>query len=159
MTTTATTAPANPDSTPVATQPIGYWSTAASKAVLQHIQSAMARLDITQPHWWVINHVSGADEGLTRDELRVRLGGFVDNGEEMVGRAADGLLARGWLTADAAERLRLTDTGREARGRIKKLVDGLRAEIHEGIPNEEYVIALSVLQRMIRNVEAKAAQA
>ncbi|MFD0383172.1 hypothetical protein ACFQ2B_14875 [Streptomyces stramineus] len=77
----------------------------------------------------------------------------------MVGRAADGLLARGWLTADAAGRLLLTDTGREARGRIKELVTELRAEIHEGIPDEEYVIALSVLQRMIRNVEAKAARA
>ncbi|MFI1255526.1 MarR family winged helix-turn-helix transcriptional regulator [Streptomyces netropsis] len=159
MTTTATTAPANPDNTAVATQPIGYWSTATSKTVLQYIQSAMARLDITQPHWWVINHVNDSDEGLTRDELRVRLGTFVDNGQEMVGRAADGLLARGWLTADATGRLRLTDTGQEARGRIKELVDGLRAEIHEGIPDEEYVIALSVLQRMIRNVEAKAAQA
>ncbi|GAA0469354.1 MarR family winged helix-turn-helix transcriptional regulator [Streptomyces sp. NPDC046215] len=157
--TTTQTAPADPDSAPVPSQPIGYWATAASKAVLQHIQSAMARLDITQPHWWVINQVSGSAEGLTRDELRGRLGAFVDNGEEMVGRAADGLLARGWLTADAAGRLLLTDTGREARGRIKELVTELRAEIHEGIPDEEYVIALSVLQRMIRNVEAKAARA
>ncbi|WP_334664811.1 MarR family transcriptional regulator [Streptomyces cyaneofuscatus] len=33
---------------------------------------------------------------------------------------------------------------------------GARAEIHEGIPDEEFVAALKVLQRMIRNVGGRA---
>ncbi|MFJ3951673.1 hypothetical protein ACIPXV_16730 [Streptomyces libani] len=51
----------------------------------------------------------------------------------------------------------LTDGGQAAKGRIKSLIDGLRSQIHEGITDEEYAVALTVLQRMIRHVGGAAA--
>ncbi|MEU5128206.1 MarR family winged helix-turn-helix transcriptional regulator [Streptomyces mobaraensis] len=153
---TASVKPADPntpdDFAALAAQPIGYWSGATHDAVIRHIRDGMAGVDITQPQWWILNQVAGA--GRPRGELVARLGGTIGVGPDEIGRTADSLLARGWLTADDRGALRLTDAGRAAKARTKELVDGMRAEIHEGIPDEEYVGALRVLRRMIHNVTA-----
>lgn len=44
----------------LAAQPIGYWSGAAYRAVITRIRSALAEEQLTQPHWWTLNHVAGA---------------------------------------------------------------------------------------------------
>ncbi|MFF4950508.1 MarR family winged helix-turn-helix transcriptional regulator [Streptomyces chattanoogensis] len=142
----------------LAAQPVAYWTWAASQTLLRHIRAAMARADISQPQWWALNHVDAAERGLTRAEVRARLDAFLGElGPDATGHAVDGLLHRGWLGADGEGRLTLTEAGREAKARTKTLVDGLRAEIHAGITDEEYVAALGVLQRMIRNVGGSAA--
>ncbi|UQI49092.1 MarR family winged helix-turn-helix transcriptional regulator [Streptomyces sp. HU2014] len=140
------------DTAALATQPVGYWTWAADKAVIRHIQSAMARTDVTQPEWWTLNHVAGAEDGLTREEVGDRLRPFIELGRELTGHAVDHLLARGWLREGADGRLRLTEAGREAKSRTKDLVTRLRSEIHEGVTDEEYAATLTVLQRMIDNV-------
>ncbi|MBC2877869.1 MULTISPECIES: MarR family winged helix-turn-helix transcriptional regulator [Streptomyces] len=151
--------PADPnvpdDFAALAAQPIGYWSGVAHDAVIRHIRDGMAGVDITQPQWWILNQVAGAGPaGRTRDELVARLAGTIGVAPEEIARAADSLLARGWLTADEQGALRLTDAGRAAKARAKELVDRMRAEIHEGVTDEEYVGALRVLRRMIDNVAA-----
>ncbi|MBB5121386.1 hypothetical protein AF335_13605 [Streptomyces eurocidicus] len=140
------------DRAALAAQPVGYWTWVANKAVIRHIQSAMARTDVTQPQWWTLNHVAGAPDGLTREEVGDRLRPFIELGRELTDNAVDHLLARGWLVSGADGRLRLTEAGREAKSRTKDLVTRLRSEIHEGITDEEYAATLTVLQRMIVNV-------
>ncbi len=46
--------PAAPDDA-LATQPIGYWSGLAHRAVIRRIRDEMARIDVTQPQWWTVN--------------------------------------------------------------------------------------------------------
>ncbi|MGK5640398.1 MarR family winged helix-turn-helix transcriptional regulator [Streptomyces sp. URMC 126] len=145
----------------LAAQPIGYWSGVAHDAVIRHIRDGMAGVDITQPQWWILNQVTGAGPaGRSRAELVERLGGTIGVEPDEIGRAADSLLARGWLTAGGEGdgggqgALRLTDAGRAAKARTKELVDRMRTEIHEGITDEEYVGALRMLRRMIDNVAA-----
>ena len=46
--------PAAPDDA-LATQPIGYWSGLAHRAVIGRIRDEMARIDVTQPQWWTVN--------------------------------------------------------------------------------------------------------
>ncbi|MGW2006858.1 MarR family winged helix-turn-helix transcriptional regulator [Streptomyces nigrescens] len=153
-----TTDHARLDVTALAAQPIAYWTWAAAQALLRHIRGAMAREDLSQPQWWTLSHVDGAERGLTRVEVCARLDAYLGElGPDAMGHAVDSLLHRGWLIADGAGRLTLTDDGRAAKVRIKSLVDGLRSEIHEGITDEEYAAALTVLQRMIRNVGGAAA--
>ncbi|MFI1970072.1 hypothetical protein BLA24_18620 [Streptomyces cinnamoneus] len=152
-----TTNPADPntptDFASLAAQPIGYWSWIAHTAVLRHLRGAMARVDIAQPQWWVLNQVDRAAEaGLTREQIRDNLRLVLDVGADTIVQATDGLLARGWLTDDAEGFLHLTDAGREAKARTKEVVDRVRAEVHAGITDEEYVAALKVLQRMVSNV-------
>ncbi|MFE2147963.1 hypothetical protein ACFXA3_40640 [Streptomyces sp. NPDC059456] len=63
-------------------------------------------------------------------------------------RVVDQLLHRGRPSIDDGQRLHLTGTGESARLRLREPVTGLRAVVHEGIGDEEYVIALKVLRRV-----------
>jgi DNA-binding MarR family transcriptional regulator len=151
MTTGATPATADPFVTEeaLAAQPIGYWSGAVHKAVVKRLRDTMATIDVTQPQWWILTRVDAGD-GLTRESITVQLESVAD-GPNDVARAIDQLLHRGWIAADEAHRLHLTDAGRAAQGRIRELVAEVRAQIHEGISDEEYVAALKVMRRMISN--------
>ncbi|MFD7895262.1 MarR family transcriptional regulator [Streptomyces sp. NPDC059743] len=150
-------ASADPDATDdmLSGQPIGYWSGVAHKAVIKHIRDAMARMDVSQPQWWTLNRVDAAGDGPTREEVAGQLTSVADSPDE-TRRAVDQLLHRGRLGIDTGQRLYLTDSGRAAKARIKQLVTDLRAEIHDGITDEEYVAALKVLRRMIHNANGPA---
>ncbi|MFE2291184.1 MarR family winged helix-turn-helix transcriptional regulator [Streptomyces sp. NPDC059452] len=137
----------------LATQPIGYWSGLAHTAVTRHLRDAMARIDATQPQYWVLNCVNGWPEAPSREEAVTQLTPMADGPHE-IGRAVGQLLHRGWLRTDTDSRLHLTDAGEAARLRLRDLATGLRAVVHEGISDEEYVAALKVLRRMVANVEA-----
>ncbi|MGW2056979.1 MarR family winged helix-turn-helix transcriptional regulator [Streptomyces sp. NPDC001840] len=148
-------APADPAATDdmLATQPIGYWSGLAYEAVTRHLRDAMARIDVTQPQYWVLNRVNGGPAAPSREEVVIQLTPLADGPHE-IARVIDQLFHRGWLRLDAGQRLRLTDTGEAARVRVRGLVTELRATVHEGINDEEYVAALKVLRRMVANIEA-----
>ncbi|MGW1199120.1 MarR family winged helix-turn-helix transcriptional regulator [Streptomyces sp. NPDC002536] len=134
-------------------QPAAYWTWSATEAILAYTRAVLARVDVTQPQWWTLVHIGGAEHGLTREELCVRSEGFPYGvGPDDMGHAVDGLLHRGWLAADGAGRLTLTEAGGEARVRVKELMSQARSEVHDGITDEGYAAVLTVLQRMIRNV-------
>lgn len=151
-------APADPAAADdaLATQPIGYWSGLAHAAVTRHLRDAMARIDVTQPQYWVLNRVNGGAAAPSREEVVSQLTPLADGPHE-IARVVDQLLHRGWLRADATGRLHLTDAGEAARVRLRALVTDLRDEVHEGISDEEYVAALKVLRRMIANVRGDGA--
>ncbi|MEU7514855.1 MarR family winged helix-turn-helix transcriptional regulator [Streptomyces sp. NPDC042898] len=151
-------APADPAAADeaLATQPIGYWSGLAHDAVTRHLRDAMARIDVTQPQYWVLNRVDGGPSAPSREEVVSQLTPLADGPHE-IARVVDQLLHRGWLRADDALRLHLTDAGEAARVRLRDLVTDLRAEVHAGIGDEEYVAALKVLRRMVANVQGDAA--
>jgi hypothetical protein len=46
--------------TELTAQPIGYWTGAAYRAVVGRIRADLALEQLTQPHWWILNHVAGA---------------------------------------------------------------------------------------------------
>ncbi|MFF0744019.1 MarR family winged helix-turn-helix transcriptional regulator [Streptomyces sp. NPDC004111] len=161
MTNTATpslpaspTAPASADprasDADLATQPVAYWTGLASTAVKNLLRDEMARLDVTQPQWWVLNRVDAAP--LTRAEVVAALADVAD-GPHDISRVVDQLLHRGWLALDggADAPLVLTEEGRAGKARVKHLVTGLRARVHAGVSDAEYVAALKVLRRMITN--------
>ncbi|WP_229071032.1 MarR family winged helix-turn-helix transcriptional regulator [Actinoplanes sp. DH11] len=141
----------------LAAQPIGYWSGAVHRAVVERLRDAMATIDVTQPQWWTLTRVDAGD-GLTRGDVAAQWGDVADGPYE-VPRAIDQLLHRGWIVADEAGRLHLTDAGRAGQGRVRELVAELRERIHHGIPDEEYVAALEVIRRMIANSDAVAGEA
>ncbi|CAM3174894.1 MarR family transcriptional regulator [Stackebrandtia soli] len=137
----------------LASQPVGYWSGLAHSVVTAYLRDAMARIDVTQPQYWVLNRVNAGDVPPTRHEVVAQLTPLADGPHE-ISRVVDQLLHRGWLTVDAEERLRLSDSGQAARARLRALATDLRATVHAGISDVEYVAALKVLRRMVANVEA-----
>jgi hypothetical protein len=152
--TTTDQAPADPAATDdmLATQPIGYWSGLAHAAVTRHLRDAMAKIDVTQPQYWVLNRVNGRPVAPRREEVVIQLTPLAD-GQHEIARVIDQLVHRGWLLIDTGQRLHLTDSGEAARARLRELVSELRAVVHEGISDEEYVAALKVLRKMVANVE------
>jgi hypothetical protein len=112
----------------------------------------MARIDVTQPQYWVLNRVSGGPAAPSRQEVVDQLTPLADGPHEIT-RVIDQLLHRGWLRLDSERRLQLTDPGEAARVRLRELVTELRAVVHEGISDDEYAAALKVLRRMIANAE------
>ncbi|MER6391848.1 MarR family winged helix-turn-helix transcriptional regulator [Streptomyces sp. NPDC001523] len=148
-------APADPAATDdtLATQPIGYWSGLAHTAVTRQLRDAMAGIDVTQPQYWVLNRVNGGPRPPSREQVATELTPLADGPHE-IPRVVDQLLHRGWLSIDDDRGLHLTEAGESARVRLRALVTELRSVVHEGIPDEEYVIALKVLRRMVANVEA-----
>ncbi|MFJ9033800.1 MarR family winged helix-turn-helix transcriptional regulator [Streptomyces sp. NPDC102274] len=147
-------APADPAATDdmLATQPVGYWSGLAHASVTGHLRDAMAKIDVTQPQYWVLNRVNGGPAAPSRQEVVTQLT-HLGGGQQEIARVVDQLLHRGWLRIDAGQCLHLTDAGEAARARLRELVTELRAVVHKGISDEEYVAALKVLRKMVANVE------
>ncbi|MEV7169511.1 MarR family winged helix-turn-helix transcriptional regulator [Streptomyces sp. NPDC093224] len=145
--------PAAPDDL-LASQPVGYWTGLAHAAVTRQLRDAMARIDVTQPQYWVLNRVGGGGAPApTREEVSGGLTPLADGPHE-IARVVDQLLHRGWLSSDDGGRLSLTAAGESARVRLRSLVTEMRAVVHQGISDDEYVTTLRVLRRMIANVEA-----
>ncbi len=146
-------APADPAATDdmLASQPVGYWTGLAHTTVTRHLRDAMARIDVTQPQYWVLNCVHSWPAAPSREEVADRLTPLADGPYE-IPRVVDQLLHRGWLRAAADDRLHLTDAGEAARVTLRALVTELRAVVHEGVGDEEYVAALKVLRTMVANV-------
>jgi hypothetical protein len=134
----------------LASQPIGYWSGEAYRTIVGRIRADLAMEGLTQPHWWVLNHVAASPGIWTPATLTERLRSFDDQGTDFAQVFTD-LSARGWLKQDG-ETLTLTADGES--GRLRAAARGAEANelTHEGISPAEYVACLNVLRRMIDNL-------
>ncbi len=136
----------------LASQPIGYWSGEAYRTVVGRIRAELATEDLTQPHWWTLNHVAGAPGVWSRARLVERLAPFDDLGIAF-DDVFDDLIARGWMTEDTATRtLTLTGAGQAELLRARERNARAHEQTHEGIATADYVTALNVLRRMIDNL-------
>ncbi|GAA2571956.1 hypothetical protein GCM10010435_53070 [Winogradskya consettensis] len=134
----------------LARQPIGYWSGEAYRVVVGQIRAALAEEQLTQPHWWTLNHVSGAPGQWGRAALAERLRRFDDLGvsfDDMF----DDLAGRGWMV-DVDGTLTLTEDGMAGLARARERSARVHAQTHRGVTTAEYAAALNVLRRMIDNL-------
>jgi hypothetical protein len=134
----------------LASQPIGYWSGEAFRRVVGRIRAELAVEDLTQPHWWTLNHVAGSSGTWSRADLAERLARFDDLGIDF-DEVFNGLIARGWMK-ESGGTLTLTETGEAGRLRAKARNVRAHEQMHEGIGTAEYIAALNVLRRMIANL-------
>ncbi|NKI40152.1 MarR family winged helix-turn-helix transcriptional regulator [Streptomyces physcomitrii] len=147
-------------------QPIGYWSWAAHKAVVTHIRTGLAAHGLSQPQWWILAQVARSEAPLTGAEVVAVLEGYLDVGSSPLIADLRTLRTRGLLTTTPPEAepdeallaapLALTEAGAETFAACAALQTRMRAEIHEGIGDEEYLRTLKVLQRMIHNTGGQA---
>lgn len=136
-------------------QPIGYWSWAVNKAVIDYIRAGLAEVELTQPQWWVLNQVR--DGARPRDEVFTLLRNYLDVGDAL-NAAIDGLIDRDLIATEGGDQalLSLTGTGTELLGRATERQRRSLARIHEGVSDEEFLTTMKVLQRMIHNTDGKA---
>ncbi|MFB7451973.1 MarR family winged helix-turn-helix transcriptional regulator [Streptomyces sp. NPDC056194] len=134
----------------LAAQPIGYWSRAAADRVIGGLRAALAEEDLTQPHWWTLNHVAGAPGEWTRPALTVKLSPYDDQRTDF-DAVYDDLAARGWLT-EAAGRLTLTESGEAGRLRARDRNAEVHARMRVGIDDAEYAATIDALRRIVANL-------
>ncbi|MGZ9928655.1 MarR family transcriptional regulator [Streptomyces sp. NC-S4] len=137
-------------------QPIGYWSRAASDAVVTRIRAVLAGIGTTQPQAWILDRIAQAAVPPTRDRVIGVLSGYAAAGIDDLAEEIDATIGRGWVTQDQHGHLELTAEGRQFHARVAATQAELWQERHRDIPDEEYVLTLKVLQRFIHNTGGRA---
>ena len=139
----------------LAGQPAAYWTGIAYEALIAYTRARMTENGCTQPQFWLlrnlsVNDISPDGRGMTLLELREAMTSYI-RPEDDLAAEAEPLLERGWLTRDAEDRLWLTEEGERARVDLARNAPAIRAALHKGIDDADYVTTLKVLQRLIRN--------
>lgn len=134
----------------LAAQPIGAWTGMAGRLVVGALREQLAVEDLTQPHWWTLNHVAGEPGKWTRATLIERLAKWDDLGIDLNG-VFDDLVDRGWLAEDAGL-MTLTEAGENGRVRAKERNLRVHQQVHEGIDPADFVTTINVLRRMVANL-------
>ncbi|MCG8965865.1 MarR family transcriptional regulator [Streptomyces sp. CL12-4] len=134
----------------LAAQPIGAWTGMACRMVVGALREQLAVEDLTQPHWWTLNHVAGEPGKWTRATLIERLAKWDDLGIDFNG-VFDDLVDRGWLAEDAGL-MTLTEAGENGRVRAKERNLRVHQQVHEGIDPADFVTTINVLRRMVANL-------
>ncbi|KOX11704.1 MarR family winged helix-turn-helix transcriptional regulator [Micromonospora profundi] len=144
----------------LARQPAAYWTGVAYEALIAFTRARHAEHGFTQPQFWLLRNLSANDllpqgGGMTIAELRQAMSSYL-RAEDDLDAEAEVLLERGWLVRDDEGRLRITEAGEEARVTLALHAPAVRARIHEGIDDADYVTTLKVLRQMIRNTGGSA---
>ncbi|WP_330323713.1 MarR family transcriptional regulator [Streptomyces pseudovenezuelae] len=139
----------------LAREPAAHWTGVAYEALIAYTRAQQAEKGYTQPQFWLlrnlsVNDISPDGEGMTLPELRQAMTSYV-RPEDDLAAEAEVLLARGWLTRDAEDRLWLAAEGEQARVDLARNAPAIRAALHEGINDADYATTVKVLQRLIRN--------
>ncbi|MEV5354051.1 MarR family transcriptional regulator [Streptomyces sp. NPDC052693] len=136
----------------LAAQPIGAWTGQAYRRVVGAIRAQLAVENLTQPHWWTLNHAAGAPGTWTRATLTARLTPYDDQHTDF-DAVYDDLTARGWLTEDdTTGGLTLTDEGEAARLRARERNLRVHHQTHEGVSRADFITTINVLRRMVANL-------
>lgn len=135
-------------------QPIGYWTGEAYRHVSGAIRESLAAEGLTQPQWWMLNHV--ANGHWTPTALLDELAPFNANEQGLnLDHELDGLIERGWLTRDTAtQRLSLTTQGEEGRQQAWERNGATHRSMIAGVGDEQYDDCIRVLQRIVGNLGA-----
>ncbi|WP_181773339.1 MarR family winged helix-turn-helix transcriptional regulator [Amycolatopsis pittospori] len=139
----------------LAGQPAAYWTGVAYEALIAYTRARQAEKGYTQPQFWLLRNLSANDlspdgRGMTLAELRDAMGSYIRPEDDLTVEA-EALLERGWLAWDTENRLCLTEEGEQARVDLARNAPAIRAALHEGIDDQDYVTTVKVLQRLIRN--------
>ncbi|WP_346622523.1 MarR family winged helix-turn-helix transcriptional regulator [Blastococcus montanus] len=125
-------------------RPVGWWVKRLDALLEEAVDAAVAPEGLTRRHWQVLHSLAEGDAG-PRDVLRDF---SVD-----VGPVVADLTARGWVTRPAAGALRLTEDGAAAHDRVWRAVGRVRRHAADGMSRDEYERAVTVLARMVENME------
>ncbi|MGW6710793.1 MarR family transcriptional regulator [Streptomyces sp. NPDC054956] len=139
----------------LAGQPAAYWTGVAYEALIAYTRARQLEQGYTQPQYWLLRNLSVHDispdgEGMTVAGLRESMSSYIRPEDDLAAESAV-LEERGWLRRDAEDRLWLTEEGERARVDLSRNAPAIRAALHEGIDDADYVAALKVLGRLIRN--------
>lgn len=131
-------------------KPIGYWLNRTDQALTRRMDDLLAEFGLTRLAWQVLNVVQDTP-GTTDADVLTTLAANADRAR--LAAAVDAVLADGWASRPAPARLTLTAIGRERLPEVAARIGTFRELSMTGLSPDEYGTAVSVLERMTRNVE------
>ncbi|MEN3268219.1 MarR family winged helix-turn-helix transcriptional regulator [Pseudonocardia sp.] len=131
-------------------KPIGYWLNRTDKALTRYMNGMLGEFGLTRITWQVLNVIRDTPE-VTDAEVLSALAVNSDN--PTLTAAIDTVLIDGWATRPAPDRLAVIPDGCQRLATVAKRVDAFRELSMTGIAADEYRTAVSVLERMTRNLE------
>jgi DNA-binding MarR family transcriptional regulator len=134
-------------------QPIGYWLKHADKVITKHVDRVLSDNGFTRFRWQVLNIVYQAGT-ITRSGLFDTMQTFID--ARQLDELIDAFVKEGWLIKrgrGAGAQLTLTDAGKDKRETVFELQSEVRIRAVRGITEQEYATVISVLQRVVKNLE------
>ncbi|WP_251091520.1 MarR family transcriptional regulator [Streptomyces sp. Caat 7-52] len=136
-------------------KPIGYWLNRTDKAITAYMNGMLAESGLTRTAWQVLNVVRAAPPGTHATDGDVHAALAANAGADTLAASVDTVLTDGWATRPAPGRLALTADGERRLASVGERVDAFRELSTAGITAEEYRTAVSVLERMTRNLEGR----
>ncbi|MFG2974780.1 MarR family transcriptional regulator [Streptomyces sp. NPDC048331] len=130
-------------------KPIGYWLNRTDQALTASMDALLADFDLTRLDWQVLNVVKD-DPRATDTTVLTALAAGAD--AEALTSSVAAVLAGGWVTRPRPDHLALTATGRSRLAEAALRVEAFRELSARGITRAEYVTAVTVLERMTRNL-------
>lgn len=130
-------------------QPIGFWTIRAGEAIRSRIRSRLAEVGVSQHEWWVLHQLSRYPGGVDEQQLVETIG--PNDTDEAIVRTIDVVAEKGWVTRREGM-VMATSAGAERFTVAAEAQNELGVERRRGISDEEYEIAIRVLQRTIANV-------
>jgi hypothetical protein len=136
----------------IKSQPIGFWTGEAYRHIARAIRESLAAKDLTQPQWWMLNHV--ANGRWTRKALLNKLAPANANEQNLdLDRELDDLIERAWLAHDTTtQHLSLTALGEQGRQQTWDRNGATHRRMIAGVSDEQYEDCIRVLQRIVGNL-------
>ncbi|MET9960633.1 MarR family transcriptional regulator [Streptomyces sp. NPDC006326] len=134
----------------LAAQPIGYWTREAARLVTDGLRTALAEEHLTQPHWWILNHIAATPGHWQRTTLTQKLAPYDDQNTDFT-TVYDDLTTRGWLTETNAT-LTLTPAGEAGRLRAHDRNAKVHTRMRQGIDDAAYAHTINTLRHLVANL-------
>ncbi|MRH89150.1 MarR family transcriptional regulator [Nocardia sp. SYP-A9097] len=134
-------------------KPIGYWLNRTDRAITHYMNNALAEFGLTRLAWQVLNVVRDGGD-VADDAVHSILVANADTAD--LDTAISLVLTDGWVSRPAPAHLALTDHGRERLVEVGERINTFREVSLAGVTDDEYRTAVSVLERMTSNLEARA---
>ena len=126
------------------TRPIGWWLKEADARLDAAFDVALGSMDVDRRGWQVLASLSRAPT--PRGMLVNALSSF--DPPAVVDRVIEELSSRGWIE-ETADSLRLTPAGSSQHAGLTPLVDGVRGRVTAALSEEEYVVLVGLLSRLV----------
>lgn len=135
-----------------AEQMLSYWITLVDSLLTSRVNESLAEHGLTRAQWQLMNSLT--DRPQTGEELGGALApsaAHSEDGPRTLEEHLDELVESGWIVTEG-ELYTLTSTGRVSGERVAAVVEELRAEITEGISDQEYDVVVGSLRTIAQNL-------
>jgi DNA-binding PadR family transcriptional regulator len=134
---------------PTSHRPIGFWLKLLDRSLDDGLGAVLAGAGLTRRQWQVCNVLHNRSVSVAEVDEAIRP--FLDDQEPSSAPVLDQLVADGWADRDGV-RYELTPAGVARFDRVFDQVGEFRRSAVDGITDDEYDVAIRVLERMAGNL-------